>query len=281
MVGSKVFFKCENFQKVGAFKARGALNTVLLLSDEEASKGVATHSSGNHGQAVAWAAQKRGIPAYIVMPENAPSVKVLGVEEYGAEVIFCESTLKAREKTLDQICAKTGAHFIHPYNDYRVIEGQASCAAEFHEDCELDALFVPVGGGGLLSGSLLATNSTAPLCSVYGCEPEMADDAFRSFKAGKIIPQTNPQTIADGLRTSLGDKTYPIIQSMAKDILLCSEKEIIQAMRIIYERLKIVVEPSCAVPLACLLNSRVNEQYSRIGVIITGGNVDLKLLPFG
>ena len=280
MVGTQVYFKCENFQKVGAFKARGALNTVLSLTDEIAQSGVATHSSGNHGQAVAWAAAQRGINAYVVMPENAPEVKKKAVAGYGAEVILCESTLEGRESSLKEVCRQTGAHFIHPYNDDRVIAGQASCAAEFFEDQQLDALLVPVGGGGLLSGSLLTQYYSPVSRSVYGCEPAMADDALKSFRAGKLIPQTNPQTVADGLRTSLGDRTFPIIQHLAKDIFTCSEKEIIDAMRIIYERLKIVVEPSCAVPLACLLNGSLSKQYDHIGIIITGGNVDLDKLPF-
>lgn len=280
MVDAEIYFKCENFQKIGAFKARGALNTVLSLSDETARLGVATHSSGNHGQAVAWAAAQRGINAYVVMPENAPEVKKKAVAGYGAEVILCESTLEGRERALEKVCADTGAHFIHPYNDDRVIAGQASCAAEFFEDQELDALFIPVGGGGLLSGSLLTAYYHDKNIDVYGCEPQMADDAYRSLRAGKIIPQTNPQTIADGLRTSLGDRTFPIIQQLAKDIVTCSEDEIISAMRVVYERLKIVIEPSCAVPLACLLNGAIPKQYGRIGIIITGGNVDLSKLPF-
>jgi len=280
MVGASVYFKCENFQKVGAFKARGALNTVLSLPQKVARNGVATHSSGNHGQAVAWAAAQRGIKAFVVMPENAPEVKKKAVAGYGAKIILCESTLEGRERALEKVCKETGAHFIHPYNDDRVIAGQASCAAEFYEDQNLDALLVPVGGGGLLSGSLLTTDYAEKETDVYGCEPEMADDAFRSLRAGKIIPQTNPQTIADGLRTSLGDRTFPIIHTLVKDIITCSESEIMSAMRIIYERLKIVIEPSCAVPLASLLNGSIPKQYDRIGIIITGGNVDLNKLPF-
>jgi threonine dehydratase len=280
MAGAKVYFKCENFQKIGAFKARGALNTVLSLSDEVARLGVATHSSGNHGQAVAWAAGQRGVKAYVVMPENAPEVKKKAVAGYGAEIILCESTLEGRERALEKVCADTGAHFIHPYNDDRVISGQASCAAEFFEDQDLDALLVPVGGGGLLSGSLLTAYYHDKNIDVYGCEPKMADDAYQSLRAGKIIPQTHPQTIADGLRTSLGDRTFPIIQQLVKDITTCREDEIISAMRVVYERLKIVIEPSCAVPLACLFNGSIPKQYDQIGIIITGGNVDLNKLPF-
>jgi threonine dehydratase len=275
LVGAEVFFKCENLQKVGAFKARGAMNAVLSLSADERQKGVATHSSGNHGQALAWAAKKMGIKAYIVMPSNSPQVKVDAVRGYGAEVNFCEPTLQARESTLEKVLQRTGAHMVHPYNDYRVIAGQATCAKEILEQQpNVDAIFCPVGGGGLLSGTALSAHYFGNV-PVYGCEPEMADDAKRSFDAGYIIPSTNPQTIADGLKTSLGDKTFPIIRERVTDIYTVSEAEIIAAMRLIMERAKLVVEPSAAVGLAALIKHKKAFQGKKVAVIVCGGNVDL------
>jgi threonine dehydratase len=275
LVGAEVFLKCENLQKVGAFKARGAMNAVLSLSADERQKGVATHSSGNHGQALAWAAKKMGIPAYIVMPSNSPQVKVDAVRGYGAEVIFCEPTLQARESTLEKVLERTGAHMVHPYNDYRVIAGQATCAKEILEQQpDIDAIFCPVGGGGLLSGTSLSAYYFGNV-PVYGCEPEMADDAKRSFDAGYIIPSTNPQTIADGLKTSLGDKTFPIIRERVTDIYTVSEAEIIAAMRLIMERAKLVVEPSAAVGLAALIKHKKAFQGKKVVVVVCGGNVDL------
>ncbi|MCS6967713.1 MAG: pyridoxal-phosphate dependent enzyme [Cytophagales bacterium] len=274
---AELFFKCENFQRTGSFKMRGAVNAVFSLSDEAAAKGVATHSSGNHGQAVAKAAQLRHIPAYVVMPENAPRIKVRGVEAAGGTVIFCQPTLQARQETLDKIVQKTGAEFIPPYNDYRTIAGQATCAYELLEQVEgLDFIIAPCGGGGLLSGTALAAHYFSPSTAVLGAEPKNADDAHQSFYAGYIIPSNNPSTIADGLRTSLGDKTFAIIRNYVQDILTTSEENIVLAMRFIWERLKIVIEPSCAVPLAALLENRPEYlQGKRIGIILTGGNVDL------
>jgi threonine dehydratase len=275
LTGATVFLKCENLQKVGAFKARGAMNAVLSLNDAEKAKGVATHSSGNHGQALAWAAQQMGIPAFIVMPSNSPQVKKAAVLGYGAEVIECEPTLQAREETLEKVLARTGAHMVHPYNDYRVIAGQATCAKEILEQQpELDAIFCPVGGGGLLSGTALSAHYFGGV-PVYGCEPEMADDAKRSFDAGHIIPSTNPQTIADGLKTSLGDKTFPIIRERVTDIFTVSEAEIVAAIRLIWERAKLVIEPSGTVGLAALLKHKGSFQHKKVAVILTGGNVDL------
>jgi len=274
--GVSLFFKCENFQKVGAFKARGAMNAVLSLREGEKKNGVATHSSGNHGQALAWAARQMGMPAYIVMPSNSPNVKVAAVRGYGAEVILCEPTLQAREETLEAVVARTNAHFVHPYNNYPVITGQATCAKELLGQVEnLDFIFSPVGGGGLLSGTALSAHYFAKNTRVFGCEPEMANDAFHSFQEGKIIPSVNPNTIADGLKTSLGDKTFPIIHQLVEGIITVSEEEIIAAMRLVWERMKIVVEPSAAVSLASLLNRKEEFSGKRVGIIFTGGNVDL------
>jgi len=251
MVGAKLFFKCENFQKVGAFKFRGACNAVFLLSDEEASRGVVTHSSGNFAAALALAASKRGITARIVMPSNAPVVKVAAVKGYGGIITFCEPTHESRETTAEKVIKETGATFIHPYNDHRIIAGQGTAALELMEEIpDLDFILAPVGGGGLLSGTAIAAKGLNPTIKVIGCEPKNADDAYRSMKAGRIIPSENPNTIADGLRTSLGDKTFPIIRDLVNEILLATEEEIITAMRHIFERMKIVAEPSASVPLA-------------------------------
>ncbi|MEM9672269.1 MAG: pyridoxal-phosphate dependent enzyme [Cyclobacteriaceae bacterium] len=279
--GAQLFFKCENFQRAGAFKMRGAANAVLSLSEAERQRGVATHSSGNHGQALAKAAQSVGIPAYIVMPRTAPKVKQQAVAEYGAEIIFCEPTLQAREDTLAAVIEDTGATFVHPYNNDQVIAGQATAALELIEDTEtLDVVMAPVGGGGLLSGTALSTHYLLPQAEVISGEPTGADDAFRSLQAGKIIPSEQPNTIADGLLTSLGDKTFPIIQEYVKEIITVSDEEIIVAMRLIWERMKIIIEPSCAVPLAALLQCPSSFSGKRVGIILTGGNVDLASLPF-
>lgn len=275
MVGARLFFKCENFQKTGAFKFRGACNAVFLLSEEEASRGVVTHSSGNFAAALALAASKRGITARIVMPSNAPEVKVAAVKGYGGIITFCEPTLTSRESTADKVIEETGATFIHPYNDYHIIAGQGTAALELVEEIpDLDFLLAPVGGGGLLSGTAIAAKRLNPRIKVIGCEPKNADDAYRSLKAGHIIPSGNPNTIADGLRTSLGDKTFPIIRDLVDEILLATEEEIITAMRHIFERMKIVAEPSAAVPLAILLTNQLNVKDKKVGVIISGGNVD-------
>ncbi len=278
---SQVFFKCENFQKVGAFKFRGASNAIFSLSDEEAAKGVATHSSGNHAQALALAARLRGIPAYVVMPENAPKVKVKAVKNYGAEVTFCESTLQARESTLEQVVAKTGATFIHPYNDARIIAGQGTAAMELLEDHpDLDMIIAPVGGGGLLSGTALAAKSIKTDIQVFGAEPANADDAYRSFQEGKLIPVKNPDTIADGLRTSLGELPFSLIRKYVDDIVTVPEESIIEAMRYVWERLNMVIEASCAVPVAAAFEEKIDIKGKKVAIIITGGNVDLDNLPW-
>jgi threonine dehydratase len=281
MVGAELFFKCENFQKVGAFKFRGATNAVFSLSDEEANRGVATHSSGNHAQALALAAKNRGAKAHIVMPNNSSKVKIIAVQGYGGNIIFCEPTLQARETTLEQVVKDTGATFIHPYNDYRVIAGQATCALELLEEVEnLDFVMAPVGGGGLLSGTALAVSNLSPHTRIIAVEPQGADDAFRSLKEGRIIPSVNPKTIADGLLTSLGDKTFPIIREYVHQIVTVSEDAIISSMRLVWERMKIVIEPSAAVPFGALLENKIEIKGKRVGIIISGGNVDLDNLPF-
>lgn len=279
--GGQIFFKCENFQKVGAFKFRGASNAIFSLSDEEAANGVATHSSGNHAQAVALAAKLRNIPAYVVMPENAPKVKVKAVQNYGAEITFCESNLEARESTLKKVVEKTGATFIHPYDDARIIAGQGTAVMEFLEDYpDLDIIIAPVGGGGLLSGTALAAKSIKPEISVIGAEPANADDAYRSFKANELIPVKDPDTIADGLRTSLGKLPFSIITNHVDDIVTVSEDSIVEAMRYVWERLNMIIEASCAVPVAAVFDGIVDVKNKKVGIIITGGNVDLDKLPW-
>jgi threonine dehydratase len=281
IAGCEIFFKCENFQKVGAFKARGAANAVVKLTEEQKSKGVATHSSGNHAAALARAASVAGIPSYIVMPSNAPEIKKKAVKGYGGEIIECEPNLKARETTLEEVVAKTGATFIPPYDFMDVIEGQATCALELLEDQpNLDIIMAPVGGGGLLGGTALTTHYLSPKTEVIAGEPAGADDAFQSFQAGKIIPQSRPNTIADGLLTSLGVLNFELIQNYVADILLATDPQIIEAMRLIYERMKIVIEPSCAVPLAALLANQDRFAGKKVGIILSGGNVDLGKLPF-
>ena len=250
MAGCQIFFKCENFQKAGAFKMRGAANAVLLLSDTERQSGVATHSSGNHGQALARAAQQVGCSAYIVMPRTAPEVKQRAVEGYGAEIIRCEPTLAAREFTLEEVVRRTGAHFVHPYNNEHVIAGQGTAALELIDQTgTLDTVMAPVGGGGLLSGTALATHGLLPGAQVVAGEPSGADDAHRSLLAGRIIPSEAPNTLADGLLTSLGELTFPIIQQHVERIITVSDAEIMRALRLVWERMKIIIEPSCAVPL--------------------------------
>ncbi len=281
MCGAELFFKCENFQKAGVFKIRGAANTVFSLSEEEASKGVATHSSGNHGAALALAAGWRSIKAYVVMPKNAPQVKKDAVAGYGATIIYCEPTLEARERGLAEVVEREGAEFVHPYNDPRVIAGQGTAALELCEEIPyLDTVMTPVGGGGLLSGTAIAVRATAPKTQVIAAEPEMADDAYRSLRSGRIVPSQNPQTVADGLRTSLGELTFSIISRLVTDIVTVSEEAIVLAMRTIWERMKIVVEPSAAVPIGALLTKREAVPGARIGVILSGGNVDLSRLPW-
>jgi threonine dehydratase len=281
MLNSNLYFKCENFQKVGAFKSRGAVNAVFSLSDEVVKKGVATHSSGNHAQALARAARLKKIPAYIVMPENAPSVKVEAVKAYGGIITFCKPTLESREKTLAEVIEKTGATEIHPYDNYKVIEGQASCAKELIEEISnLDIILCPVGGGGLLSGTALSTHYFSHNTKVIACEPAGADDAYRSFNSGELIPSIEPKTIADGLLTSLGKRNFPIIQKYVSDVVTVSEAAILNAMKLIFERMKVVVEPSAAVPFAALLEKKIKVDNKRVGIILSGGNIDLTKISF-
>jgi threonine dehydratase len=279
--GCEIFFKCENFQKIGAFKARGGMNAVLSLSKEEQKKGITTHSSGNHAQAIALAAKTVGTKAYIVMPNNAPIIKKNGVKALDGEIIECEPTLEARESTVQQVIDRTGATFVHPFNNYDVIAGQATATVELIAEVpNLEVIMAPVGGGGLLSGTALATHYLLPNAEVIAGEPEGAADAILSFKSGKIEKAPYIKTIADGLLTNLGDKTLEIIRMYVKDIILVSDDEIIAAMRLIWERLKIVIEPSCAVPLAALLKQKERFVGKKVGIILTGGNVDLGRLPF-
>jgi threonine dehydratase len=281
LADAELFFKCENLQKVGAFKIRGATNAVFSLDDAEASRGVATHSSGNHAQALALAARWRGVPAYVVMPRTAPEVKRRAVAGYGAEIIPCEPNLAAREAGLAAVVARTGATFIHPYDDPRVIAGQGTVALELLEEVpDLDVVITPVGGGGLLSGTAIATAALAPATRVFAGEPAGADDACRSLAAGRIIPSVEPRTIADGLLTSLGVLTFPIIQRLVAGILTVPDPAIVRAMRLLMERAKLVVEPSGAVPLAAVLERRSELPGRRIGVVLSGGNVDLARLPW-
>ena len=280
-VGAQVFMKCENLQKVGAFKFRGACNAVFSLTDEEATRGVATHSSGNHAQALALAARIRGIPAFIVMPENAPTVKKAAVAGYGGQITFCEQTLQSRESSLAQVVEETGATVIHPYNTHQVIAGQGTATLELLEEIpDLEVVIAPVGGGGLLSGTSIAAQGISADIRVIGAEPEMADDAYRSLQAGHIIPSENPRTIADGLLTSLCDLTFSIIQQNAEQIVTVSETAILEAMKFVWERAKIIIEPSAAVPVALLWERKIDLTGLRVGAILSGGNVDLDRLPW-
>lgn len=278
---TSLFFKCENFQKAGAFKFRGATNAILSLDKERIKQGVATHSSGNHAQALALAARDAGITAYIVMPDNAPRVKVEAVRSYGGVITFCEPTLEARERTLAEVIAQTGAREVHPYNDFRIIAGQATAAAELLESVDdPDIIMAPVGGGGLLSGTILACRYFSPGTRVIGAEPAMANDASESFRSKTFVPSRNPATIADGLRTSLGSLTFPIIMDGASEILTVSEAGIIDAMKLIWERMKLVVEPSAAVPLGVVMEHPEVFLRKKVGIILSGGNADLTHLPF-
>jgi threonine dehydratase len=279
--GARLYFKCENFQKVGAFKARGATNAVFSLSDEEARAGVVTHSSGNHAAALAMAAGRRGIAAHIVMPDNAPQVKKDAVAAYGGRIVFCAPTLRAREEACARIVAETGARLVHPYNDERVMAGQGTAAVELLEEVpDLDVVMTPVGGGGLISGTATAVKGLNAGIRVIGAEPAGADDAYRSFRSGERQPMDNPQTVADGLRTALGDKTFPVIRRLVDDIVTVSEEGIVDAMRRVWQFMKIVIEPSCAVPLAALTEGRAHLAGLRVGIVLTGGNVDLDRLPW-
>jgi threonine dehydratase len=286
ITGGTMFFKCENFQKIGAFKARGAFNAVFSLTDAEAAKGVATHSSGNHAAALALAAKTRGCTAHVVMPDNAPLVKKQAVERYGGRITFCEPTLESRETTLARIVAETNANVIHPFDDVRVICGQGTATIELIEDVlkesnqDLDLMLAPVGGGGLLSGTAIAATSLVPSIHVIACEPELAGDAAISFREKKIAPPMPPVSIADGLRTALSPLTFGIMQQRVSDVVTVTEASIIQAMRLTWEVMKIIIEPSCAVPLAAIMERKVDVRGKRVGIILTGGNVDLERLPW-
>lgn len=281
LMGCELFFKCENFQKVGAFKFRGATNAVFSLSDSEATSGVGTHSSGNHAAALALAARMRGIEAHIVMPSNAPEIKKIAVAGYGAHITYCEPTLQAREETLRQLVEKLGLTVVHPYNDFKVICGQGTAALELLEEAkDLDVVMCPVGGGGLLSGTALSSKALSPASRVIGAEPKNADDAFRSFRDGYIHPSIQPKTIADGLLTSLGEMTFAVIQKYVDEILTAPEETIAAAMRMIWERMKIIIEPSSAVPMAVIMENREKFSGKKIGMILSGGNVELTKLPF-
>ena len=279
--GSELFFKCENLQKVGAFKIRGATNAVFSLSENEMKSGVATHSSGNHAAALTLAAKWRNIPAEVVMPKTSPKVKVEAVRGYGANITFCEPTQEARESTMQKIVDATGATFIHPYNNKKIIIGQATCALELLKKySDLDYLIAPVGGGGLLSGTLLACHHFFPHVKVIGAEPKGADDAYRSLQENRIIPSIKPKTIADGLLTSLGTLTFPIIKKYVNQIITVEEESIIKSMRMIWERMKIIIEPSSAVPLAIIMENQNLFEDKKVGIILSGGNIDLGKLPF-
>jgi threonine dehydratase len=276
LAGARVFLKAENFQRAGAFKIRGATNAVLSLTAAEAARGAATHSSGNHAQALALAARERGIAAHIVMPSDSPAAKRAAVEGYGGRITFCEPTLKAREETLSRVVAATGAAVVHPYDDPRIVAGQGTAALELLEEVpDLDAIIAPVGGGGLLSGTAIAARGLRPSARVFGAEPELADDAFRSLRDGVRHPPCPPKTVADGLRTALGEINFAILRAQVERILLASDAEILEAMRFLWERVKAIVEPSGAVPLAALLRARGDFAGRRVGLILSGGNVDL------
>ena len=278
--GAQLLFKCENFQKIGAFKARGATNAVFALDDATAKRGVATHSSGNHGAALARAAKLRGIPAHIVMPSNSTKVKVRAVESYGASVVFCEPNQTAREAACADAIAKTGATLIHSFENEDVMAGQGTATIELLEDVGVDVVMCPVGGGGLLAGTAVAAKSTKPKIKVVAAEPANADDAAQSFRTGKRIVTEKEFTIADGLRTNVGEATFPIIQRYVDDVVTVSEEAIVSAMRTIWETMKIVIEPSAAVPYAAIVESKINIGGKRVGIILTGGNVDLDALPW-
>ena len=281
LTGAELFFKCENFQKAGVFKARGASNAVFGLSEEMAKKGVATHSSGNHGSSLSYAAGQRGIPVTVVMPHTAPQAKKDAVVGYGGTIVECEPSTSSREATFAEVVAKTGAEFVHPYNDPRVIAGQATCSRELLEQTDnLDMVIAPIGGGGMISGTCLTLSSIAPEMKIYAAEPLNADDAARSLRAGHIIADDAPNTVADGLKVPLKDLTWHFVKNYVTDILTATEDEIIDAMKLTWQRMKIVIEPSSAVPLATILKNRELFGGKRVGVIITGGNVDLDKLPW-
>jgi threonine dehydratase len=278
---AQLFFKCENFQKAGAFKVRGASNAVFGLSDEMAARGVATHSSGNHALSLSYAAGRRGIPCHVVMPRTAPEAKKAAVRGYGGIITECEPSTSSREEIFARVHAETGAEFVHPYNDPRVIAGQGTCSRELMEQTDgLDMVVAPIGGGGMISGTCLTLSNLAPEVKVIAAEPENADDAYRSFKAGHIIADDAPDTVADGLKVPLKELTWHFVSHHVTDILTASEQEIIDAMKLTWQRMKIVIEASCAVPLATILKNRDVFAGKRVGVIITGGNVDMDRLPW-
>lgn len=285
LAGCELFFKCENFQKAAAFKVRGASNAVFGLSDEEAQKGVCTHSSGNHALSLSYAAGRRGIPCHVVMPRTAPQAKKDAVRGYGGIITECEPSTTSREAVFAKVQAETGGDFVHPYNDPRVIAGQGTCSRELLEQMDdhggpLDMVIAPIGGGGMISGTCLTLSNLAPEVKIYAAEPEQADDAYRSFKAGHIIADDAPVTVADGLKVPLKDLTWHFVSHHVTDILTASEEEIVDAMKLIWKRMKIVMEPSSAVPLATILKNPEVFAGKRVGVIITGGNVDLDALPW-
>ena len=281
LIGAKLFFKCENFQKAGSFKIRGASNAVELLSDEEFKRGVATTSSGNHGAALSMAVTRRGGKTKVVMPHNTPKIKVNNVERNGGEVVWCEPDQKYRESVLKDVVDETGATVVHPYNDERIMAGQGTCAKELLEDVpDLDSIVSPVSGGGLLSGSLLAAKNMKSSITVYGAEPEEADDAYQSLKLGRIVPNKTINTICDGLRAQIGSKTFPVIQNLVDDIIPIAEEDIINSLRMIWERLKIIVEPSCSIALALIIKNKQLFEGRNVGLIMSGGNLDLDNLPW-
>jgi len=281
MTGSEIYFKCDNFQKMGAFKMRGATNAILQLSDENKKNGVVTHSSGNFAQALSLAAKSIGVKAYIVMPSSATEIKKTAVKSYGGELIECEPNLDAREKAANDIAESTGATFLHPSNDIEVILGQGTACKELLEyNDSIEHVLVPIGGGGLIAGSALAAKYFGKNCTVIGAEPFEVDDAYRSLKSGRIETNDSTNTIADGLKTQLGDKNFPIIKNEIKSIIRITEEEIIESMKIIWERLKIICEPSCSLPLAAVLKNKETFKNKKVGIIISGGNVDLNNLPF-
>jgi len=281
IAGARLFFKCENLQRTGSFKMRGATNAIFSLADEEAAKGVVTPSSGNHGAALAKAARKRNIPAWVIMPNNSPMVKRRAVEAYGGQITLCEPTIRSRQETAAAVQARTGAILIHPYDNDRIVSGQGTAAAELLEDMpDLDVIIAPVSGGGLLSGTAIASKAMKPGIRVIGAEPKNADDAYRSLKSGHIESNETADTIADGLRAVLAPRTFAILQRLADEISTVTEEEIVAAMRLLWERMKLVVEPSGAISAAPVLNRRIGSEGKRIGIILSGGNVDLASLPF-
>ncbi|MGR3292262.1 MAG: beta-hydroxyaspartate dehydratase BhcB [Paracoccaceae bacterium] len=281
LTGAELFFKCENFQKAGAFKVRGACNAVFGLTDDMLEKGVATHSSGNHALSLSYAAGRRGIPCTVVMPRTAPQAKKDAVIGYGGEIVECEPSTSSRETKFAEVVKETGAEFVHPYNDPRVIAGQGTCSRELIEQVpDLDAVIAPIGGGGMISGTCLTLSNLSPDTKIYAAEPEMADDAARSFRAGHIIADDAPVTVADGLKVPLKELTWHFVSNHVTDILTATEQDIIDAMKLIWKRMKLVMEPSSAVPLATILKNKETFAGKRVGVIITGGNVDLDTLPW-